>query len=72
MDRKPIKSSNIRSVGWKENVLEVEFTNGTIYQYDGVTENLYNYMMESESVGKFFAARIKGGGYTSTKVDQKS
>jgi hypothetical protein len=44
VDRKPVSSSNISSIGYdpKSQTLEIEFHSGGIYQYDGVAQNLYN------------------------------
>ncbi len=38
MQREPVQSSNIRSVGYDldEQLLEIEFENGNIYQYFAV------------------------------------
>lgn len=53
--RARVKSSNIHSVGYdkKENILQVQFLNGGIYEYYGVPENIFNELMNAESKGKF-------------------
>ncbi len=47
MDRKPVRSSNIRSVGYEveTQVLELEFHSGGIYRYPGVPEVIYRGLM---------------------------
>jgi KTSC domain len=60
MDRHRVDSSNIVSVGWEDGVLEVEFTKGEVYQYQGVPEHLYMDLLHARSVGKKFAAEIVG------------
>ena len=62
MKRKPVTSSNIKTVGYdnKNQVLEVEFNSGKIYHYYTVPESVYNEMMAAESIGKFHVSRIKG------------
>lgn len=67
MERKKVKSSNINSIGWKDNILEIEFHNGGIYQYKNVNEEIYKAFMDVESKGKYFSQYIKGI-FTSDKV----
>jgi len=61
MKRKEIKSSNISSIGYdkKSQILEVEFSNGSIYQYWPVEEKRYKNLIEAESPGKLFAKNIR-------------
>ena len=56
MERKPVVSSNLVSVGYdRENrILEVEFRNGRIYQYFGVPEAVYISLMNAPSHGQYF------------------
>lgn len=51
MIRKPVSSSRISSVGWSNNTLEVEFKNGVVYQYHGVSEREYRNFISSPSLG---------------------
>lgn len=59
IEREPVSSSNLRSVGYGDGVLEVEFLNGSVYQYtgDGVYQ-LYRRLMAASSVGRFFEQNI--------------
>jgi len=59
MQRVDVKSSNIQSIGYDDGLLEIEFTNGRIYQYDGVELEKAEALINAESVGKFFFANIK-------------
>lgn len=61
MERYTVASSNIRSVGYdsQTQTLEVEFLDGSIYQYYGVPANLYDQMMQEQSKGRFLNAYIK-------------
>lgn len=52
MIRKRVLSSRISSVGWDNNVLEVEFKNGAVYQYYDVTHSEYLNFINSSSLGK--------------------
>ncbi|MBC7796460.1 MAG: KTSC domain-containing protein [Pyrinomonadaceae bacterium] len=69
MTREKVESSLIASVGYEiENqVLEIEFTNGAVYQYFDFPpdehENLKTAIASGESLGAFFNENIKGGGY---------
>lgn len=62
MERKPVQSSNISSIGYDENssTLEVEFLNNTIYQYFDVPQHIYKGLMQADSQGQFLAHNIKG------------
>lgn len=62
MERKPVQSSNIASIGYDENssTLEVEFLNNTIYQYFDVPQHIYKGLMQADSQGRFLAQNIKG------------
>lgn len=62
MERTPVTSSNISSIGYDENssTLEVEFLSGTVYQYFDVPLTVYQGIMSAGSVGQYFAQHIKG------------
>lgn len=51
MFRQPVSSSRISSVGWENDVLEIEFKNGAVYQYYNVTHSEYVNFMNSPSLG---------------------
>lgn len=61
MERTRVSSSHIRSIGFdvQDETLEVEFDNGGIYQYFGVSQHLYERFMAASSKGKFFGAHIR-------------
>lgn len=61
MNRMPVNSSNIASVGYdsSSNILEIEFNSGSIYQYFNIPESEYQNLMNASSHGKYFAAKIK-------------
>lgn len=62
MERNPVSSSNVESVGYDEDsgTLEVEFKNGTLYQYFDVPQGTYDGLVSADSVGGYLAANIKG------------
>ena len=70
MDRVPVASSNIAMIGYdaREQVLEVEFKNGRVYQYFGVPESVHVDLMGAGSQGKFFNANIKNA-YPSSRTE---
>ncbi len=51
MVRNPVSSSRISSVGWENNVLEVEFKDGAVYRYFDVTNEEYISFINSSSLG---------------------
>jgi transposase-like protein len=61
MNRKPLGSSCIKSVGYdpKSKVLELEFQAGGIYRYSNIPKEVYKALMEASSPGKFFHQNIK-------------
>jgi hypothetical protein len=60
MERKNVSSSNLKSVGYLPRILEIEFKNRDIYQFQNVSEGLYFNLMSSSSKGTFFSENIKG------------
>ena len=61
MDRIPVSSSNVFSIGYdpQYSTLEVEFTSAEIYQYFNVPEHLYQGLMAAPSKGQFLNDYIK-------------
>lgn len=70
MQRTPVQSSNLASVGYDppSATLEVEFHSSGIYQYFGVPSEIYEGLMSAGSKGTYFDQRIKKGGYPYSKV----
>ena len=62
MDRSPVKSSNVASVGYEPSTktMEVEFKDGSIYHYHGVESTIHSDLVSSKSIGKFLHANVKG------------
>ena len=69
MERVPVSSSNVASIGYDadSSTLEIEFHNGSVYQYFDVGQRLYDELKNSDSIGAFLAANIKGN-YRFSKV----
>ena len=51
MQRQNVSSSRMNSVGWSSNTLEVEFKDGSVYQYHDVNNTEYQDFMNSTSLG---------------------
>lgn len=62
MNRTPVSSSSIASVGYEPETatLEIEFVDGGLYQYFDVPEHEYEALIGAGSVGSYFATQIKG------------
>lgn len=62
MNRSPVTSSNLRSVCYDASaqMLEVEFNDGSIYQYYGVLGNSYQGLIAAGSKGGYLASQVKG------------
>jgi hypothetical protein len=65
MDREPVSSSLVSSVGYDpdERLLEVELTDGKVYQYTDVPEATYTGLMEADSHGRYFNNHVRGLNY---------
>ena len=69
IDRLKLQSSMLASIGYDEanQTLEVEFQNGTIYQYFEFPKDEYENFLKTkddkDSSGEFFNKNIKAGGY---------
>ncbi|HKV40201.1 MAG TPA: KTSC domain-containing protein [Blastocatellia bacterium] len=78
MSRVPLSSSTVASVGFQPEtqVLEIEFTNGRIYQYQPVPEWQYEALMAADSKGIYFNKSIRSAGYSYSRLvereDQRS
>ena len=62
VNRAPVRSSNIRSVGYDapSKTLKVEFHSGGLYQNPGVPETIYQGFIRAASRGSYFHDHIKG------------
>ena len=62
MQRQPVESACIASVGYDANslTLEVQFNKGTVYQYLGVPPSTHTSLVTAASIGKYLNSQIKG------------
>ncbi|OZS73739.1 KTSC domain-containing protein [Providencia rettgeri] len=60
MERMAVSSSNLLSVGYEIEtmILEIEFNSG-LYQYYDVPEYIYQELINSSSLGRYFNHNIK-------------
>lgn len=65
MKRIAVNSRNVVSIGYAEaiGVLEVEFQNGSIYQFIEVSSSVYAELMQATSIGDYFASNIMDNYY---------
>lgn len=70
MDRLPVISSSIASIGYDESrhVLEIEFLSGSVYRYFHVPTEVYAGLMAASSHGAYFNEAIKPAGYPFTRI----
>ena len=61
MERKRINASNIRAVGYdaRNRTLEIEFSDGGIFQYSGVSEEVHRRLVNAPSPGSYFRDNIE-------------
>ena len=61
MDRKKVSSSSIRSIGYDERncLLEVEFNDGRINQYSGVSAEVHRRLVSAPSIVSYFRDNVE-------------
>lgn len=55
-----VVSSNVDSIGWESQTLEVRFLSGHTYRYFHVGRHVYRNLLAAASVGSYLAKHIKG------------
>jgi hypothetical protein len=62
MERSPLASRTVLSAGYdaERQVLELEFSSGRVYQYDGVPPATYDWLLRTSSKGGFVTRMING------------
>ncbi|MEQ5326931.1 MULTISPECIES: KTSC domain-containing protein [Proteus] len=65
MNRVPVSSSNLQSVGYDQatQTLEVAFHSGSVYQYLNVPSKIHQGLMNASSKGQYLDVNIKKAGY---------
>jgi hypothetical protein len=60
LDRKRVNSSRLRSVGYdeKSRTLEIEMSNGQVFQYVGVYPEVHRRLMAAPNPATFFDDKI--------------
>jgi hypothetical protein len=61
MERSPVTSSSLRSVGYDPltETLEIELQSGAVYQYSAVPQAVFTQLMSASSIGSYFHAHIR-------------
>lgn len=59
MKRQSVFSTDIRSIGYENGVLEIEFLGGSIYTYPNVPKFHFDYMVSNPHPGTYFHQRVK-------------
>lgn len=62
MEMISVTSTNVEAIGYEENsqTLQVEFKNGSTYQYFDVPERVFNELRDAGSIGAYLSSNIKG------------
>lgn len=70
MWREPITSTTVASIGFDHDAqtLDVEFVNGRVYRYFGVTQGVYEQLKSARSPGAFVNFELKGRNYRFTEL----
>lgn len=56
MDRVPVASRAVTSIGWENERLQAEYPNGDVYDYTPISKREYDDLMASQSIGSALAA----------------
>lgn len=61
MERVPVQSSNVLSVGYdaEDGILEVEYAGGSVYEYYRVPKHVFDGLTTSSSPGHYVATNVK-------------
>lgn len=61
MRRRPVTSTSVRSVGYdlSTGTLELEYVNGSVYQYYEVPQPTYAGLLAAPSIGNYVNTQIK-------------
>ncbi len=61
LERQPVKSRILRSVGYDEStkILEIEFQNNLVYQFLDVPPKVYRELIRSDEIGKYFTDKVR-------------
>jgi hypothetical protein len=70
MKRQSVESSYLALIGYdaENEILEIEFNHGGVYQYFDVPKNVYEELMNADSHGQYFDRNIKKAGYHFQKM----
>jgi hypothetical protein len=60
MERQKLRAGKLKSAGYDERarVMEIEFANGDVFEYKGVSPELFRQLMASPSPASFFEDKI--------------
>jgi hypothetical protein len=73
INMQPVKSSNIKAIGYDEGseTLQIQFKNGRAYKYKDVPAIIFEALQHADSVGKYYFARVQKC-YECEKVELES
>jgi KTSC domain len=62
MEMISVSSSNIEAIGYdtESETLQIQFKNGSTYQYFDVPETVFEQLRDASSVGAYLSSNIKG------------
>ena len=63
MNMIPGSSSRMNAVGWENNLMYVQFKNGVVYAYEGVSKAEFDNFMSSSSLGSALSILDKKHNY---------
>jgi hypothetical protein len=69
MERKALRSGKLKAAGFDEKlrIMEIEWTNGDVYEYKGVSPEVFRQLMNAPSPSSFFEDKIEEA-YTAKRI----
>jgi hypothetical protein len=70
MEMQTVSSSDISAIGYDFDsaTLRIDFIKSGLYEYYGVSQELYEGLMDAPSKGQYLNQNIKKGGYSYAKL----
>lgn len=70
MNRVPVHSSAVVSIGYEHGIVEVEFSGGRVYHLDGVSQEQFDALLQADSIGRAINS-LKAECASCTRVEEE-
>jgi hypothetical protein len=66
-----VESSNVKKIGYKKEVLRIQFNNDNVYEYYKVPKEVYDNLVKAQSKGSFVSRNIAKS-FEYKRIDKKN